>query len=248
MKKLISIFLLLVATTASAQNAATVLYTSQKVSAEKAGVERTITRGSILAVGDAISTAAGATARLRYFNGTMVTLGADSTYKIMEYAPDQDVVINASLNRGKMESETDNGPKREKLNTPVVAMAVIGTKYNVLVSSDVKNNVRVIEGMIEAGGRLWGPGESFVATPEGVSEAPFPNEGIVEISAEMEAATEEAIGVAGGDSLSSIAGDIEFLSTTIIVGESVASDTGASTLLDAPLATIEITSCLPGTI
>ncbi|MDI1351833.1 MAG: hypothetical protein PSV35_03545, partial [bacterium] len=81
------------------------------------------------------------------------------------YAPNQsDVAIKAELSQGKLESETSGGAQREALKTPVVALAITGTKYKVFVSNAQKTNVKLIIGEITVGASVLHPGDSVVAT------------------------------------------------------------------------------------
>ncbi|MDI1351832.1 MAG: hypothetical protein PSV35_03540, partial [bacterium] len=66
MKKFISILLFLSAHQVLSQSVGTVLFTAQKVIANNNGVERVLTRGAALNTGDAIITAADASAKIRY--------------------------------------------------------------------------------------------------------------------------------------------------------------------------------------
>lgn len=134
MKKLISTGLLILSHSIYADSIGTVLFTAKQVTAENSGATRALVRGGVLQVGDTIITAADASAKIKYANGTLVSIGPGSNYKIVSYSPNQsDVTLTAQLNQGKIESLTDGKEKREALKTPVVALAITGTRYKVYV-------------------------------------------------------------------------------------------------------------------
>lgn len=260
MKKVISIFLFLVSQHVFADAVATVIFTAKKVVAQGGGGERTLSRGSSLSAGDSIVTSADATARIKYLNGTLVTIGGDSNYKIISYAPPKsDVVINAELSRGKIQSETAGDKKREALKTPIVALAITGTKFNVLVGGPKKTNVQVINGEVQVNGVAWRAGQSFVATPMGISPAPFPAAGNIIITPAMSAATASSGGStstsssgssssASSSSSSSSATTVGLVSSTVVASSTTSSTTQANTGIDgSTAATIAITECLPTT-
>lgn len=252
MKKLIFIFLLFIVHNVFAESVATVLFVTKKATAQHAGAERTLARGDSLQAGDEIITAAESTLRFRYLNGTLVTIGPASNYKIIAYdpAPKSDVVINAELSKGKLQSQTSGGKKREALKAGVVALAITGTKFDVDVSSSVKTNVLVENGKVEAGGKSFGAGDSFVATPGGVQSAPFPAGSAIVITPAMEAATTEG-GISsttpasvGSQASMNGAGEIGLLATTTVAGQSLSSSAGATVTPPVDIATFTIT-CSP---
>ena len=185
MKKLISILLLSVISTMTMASVGTVLFTIKKVMAENKGVDRSLARGSALDVGDTIITAADASAKIKYNNGTLVTIGESSTYKIVAYSPSQEEVLKAELSKGKIESQTNGGAKKEALKTPMVALAITGTKYKAYVPNNKKTNVFLIEGIIKIDNKVLQPGESIVATMYGITPAPYPSAGNIVAPPEM---------------------------------------------------------------
>lgn len=257
MKKVISIFIFLVSQHVFADAVATVIFTAKKVVAQGGGGDRTLSRGSSLSAGDSIVTSADATARIKYLNGTLVTIGSDSNYKIISYAPPKsDVVINAELTRGKIQSETAGDKKREALKTPIVALAITGTKFNVLVGGPSKTNVQVINGEVQVNGVAWRAGQSFVATPMGISPAPFPAAGNIIVTPAMSAATASSGGStstsssssASSSSSSSSATTVGLVSSTVVASSTTSSTTQANTGLDgSTAAVISIAECLPST-
>lgn len=263
MKHLISIFLFLMMHSIFAAPIGTVLFTAKKVTAKRGGAERPLTRGAALEAGDTIVTAAEAVAKIRYLNGTLVTIGASSVYTILAYAPEQsDVTINAELKKGKIESETNGGAKRQSLKTPVVALAITGTVFKAYVSCNNKKNdaacdkktyVELISGQVTAGDRVMQPGESILATPAGIVDAPFPNAGTIPITPEMKAATSaEVESVGGADTSVSTKADTEsniastsatetsFVSTAVVASATVSTDTVVTPPPVAPEATFDI--------
>ena len=180
MKKLVLFCLIFTATHIFAQKVAVVLSTSNKVTATHNGTTRTLSRGSSLESGDAITTAANAQANIKYLNGTIVNIAENSNYKIIAYSPKtSDVQIKAELNAGTIYSKT-TGKTKEELKTPVTALAILGTKYAV----DVKNKrhiyVTVSEGHVKTNGIIFGPGSSILITPNGITNAQFPQQGKLE--------------------------------------------------------------------
>ncbi len=163
------------------QSIGTVLFTAHKVVAKRAGSDVKLARGSQLFSGDTIMTAEEAVAKIRYLNGTLLTIGSNSTYTVLSYKPDQSEVINAQLTKGKIESQSVGGPKQETLKTPMVAIKVSGTYFRAFVSGPKKTNVELKEGSIKVGNVDLKPGDSVVATPAGISPQPFPAAGIIPV-------------------------------------------------------------------
>lgn len=179
MKKLLLISLILATTNLFAQSAAVTLSVTNKVIAKMKKVERSITRGSALTVGDSVITAPSALATLKYTNGTVVDLGERSSYQILSYQPKQsDITIKAELYSGKLHSKT-SGRLKETLKTPVVALSILGTDYNVYVANRSTVYVKVNQGQVMARGKIIRAGESYVITPTKMYKTPFPAEGYV---------------------------------------------------------------------
>lgn len=131
MKKFILMGLCLVSCSLWAAPAATVLFTKNDV---KVASGQTLTRGSSLQVGDSIITGKESLAKIKYTNGTFVTLGEKSTYKILAYSPKQgDVEIKAELSAGIIDQRTTHKTK-EELKTPTIALAISGTHFGASVS------------------------------------------------------------------------------------------------------------------
>ncbi|VEG92601.1 FecR domain-containing protein [Legionella spiritensis] len=127
MNKLIFICCLFLTGHVFSQSVATVLFTSHTVKVKRGGVESNISRGASLQNGDTIVTSGQAVAKIKYANGTLVTLGENSVYKILAYSGNQhDIQIKSELTSGKIHSKT-SGKKKEILKTPVVALAILGT-------------------------------------------------------------------------------------------------------------------------
>jgi len=249
MKKLISLSLLLITPSIFAESVGTVLFTAQKVTANNGGAVRTLTRGASLSTGDTIITAANAAAKIKYTNGTIVSIGSSSNYKIVAYAPKQsDIAIKAELNKGKIESQTSGNEKREALKTPVVALAITGRKNKVYVGSRKKTNVELIEGQIQIGSQVLHPGDSIVATLQGISPAPFPAAGNISMSSAMintgdtssssssstsTASTSTTTTTTGSANNASVqTSGVEsttFVSTTTVVSQGVSSNTATNT-------------------
>lgn len=131
MKKFILMGLCLLSCSLWAAPAATVLFTKNDV---KVASGQTLTRGSSLQVGDSIITGKESLTKIKYTNGTFVTLGEKSTYKILAYSPKQgDVEIKAELSAGIIDQRTTHKTK-EELKTPTIALAISGTHFGASVS------------------------------------------------------------------------------------------------------------------
>lgn len=172
MKHLITVILVLMQTTLCAKTAV-ILSTSNTVKGALSGVSRVLQRGDSLNAGDTIVTGNNAIARIKYSNGTLVSIAPNSSYKIIAYAPEAEEQLKAELASGTMVSKT-NGRTKESLKTPVIAMAILGTEYAVSVKGPKKTYVHIRDGSVRLGGELLGPGDSVLATPSGIINAPFP--------------------------------------------------------------------------
>ena len=264
MTKLISILILVLISPIINAAVGTVLFTVKKVTAQNAGVTRPLNRGASLEVGDLIITAADAAAKIKYINGTLVTIGANSNYKIVAYAPSQEEVLKAELSQGKIESQTNGGAKKEALKTPVVALAITGTKYKVFVRDKKKTNVELIEGSIKIGNKLLKPGESIVATMYGITPAPYPAAGNIvappgmsSINSESSSSSSSTTGGSGtaassanASSQASGAATTAFVTTTTIVSQTTAADAAATTTtptipVTAPTFTMDCSTTIP---
>lgn len=182
MKKLTLLYFLIASTPVFAEAAAKILSTTNKVTVNGVAV----TRGANVSAGDAIVTAADAAANIKYTNGTLVNIGANSNYKILAYSPNKaDVQIKAQLDTGSIHTKTD-GKTKESVKTPVVALAVLGTEFQLAVSCNHKEtkqhqqckkviNLEVIEGRVQAGATVLTAGSSVLITsPSSIKPAPFP--------------------------------------------------------------------------
>jgi hypothetical protein len=253
MKKLICIFLLATTGSLFAQKVGTVLFTAKKVLAMQNGAQRVLARGAGLEAGDTIITESDATAKIRYLNGTLVTIGPASKYTILAYAPAQSEVIKAQLSQGKIESQTVGGVKRESLKTPVVALSITGTTFKVFVSSATQTNVALVSGEVKAGNQTLHPGESIVALPDGViNQAAFPAAGIIEAVPGLEAAgtgsdsssnlttdtgafsddSDDSSGSTSAAGSGGGASEVSFISSAIAVSDSVSGTTAVNTGLE----------------
>lgn len=187
MKRLVIIFLAIFSTYAVAKPAAKLLVAVNKV--YKNNKSQLIRRGASIAVGDTIITSKNAKATLKYNNGTLVMLGANSQYKITSFSPKANKIqLSSEFTKGKMHATTGK-QKREHLKTPIIAMAILGTEYMVYVPNSKTTYTKVISGCVQVCdvkyrkcGRVYTAGESFIATPSGVKSAPFPNAGNINIA------------------------------------------------------------------
>lgn len=160
MKKLIIGFCCFFVNMAFADSAAMVLFVAKSVNN---ATGQALARGTSLQAGDSVITGEGALAKIKYTNGTLVTLGEKTTYKIIAYSPKQgDVEIKAELTTGKLNIKTERKTK-EELKTPTVALAISGTQLNIFVpvvsnegttnegtTNVATTNVQVIDGDVFA--------------------------------------------------------------------------------------------------
>ncbi len=203
----------------AAQTAAKVLFTSGDVIAKRGGKIRKLSRGENLSVGDVVETSASAEARLRYTNGSLVTLSKKASYQILKYTPKQNVEIEAKLNRGQAKIVTEgNQSKREVLKTQVVAMAILGT--NVTVDTGIGNTleVKLVEGgPVNIGDvSISSPGVYNITTDENGNPV-IRTEGGQEVSTQSEQSTIEI------ESAETNVEDIGQLITTAAVSEGATS-------------------------
>lgn len=217
------------------QSIGTVLFTAHKVVAKRAGSDVKLARGSQLFSGDTIMTAEEAVAKIRYLNGTLLTIGSNSTYTVLSYKPDQSEVINAQLTKGKIESQSVGGPKQETLKTPMVAIKVSGTYFRAFVSGPKKTNVELKEGSIKVGNVDLKPGDSVVATPAGISPQPFPAAGIIPVIPAMQAAGASQTANATSNQTAGNAVNEASFANTIMVGEEVISNSTSLASVQIPL-------------
>lgn len=175
MKKIFFVSLLFISLNLFADSVATVLFTEDKVVAKNNGATRVLSRGSKLSIGDEVVTSDKGKVNIKYSNGTLVNLGSGSHYTILNYSPKQsEVQINADLSAGSLSSKT-TGNSKEELRTPVVALAILGTEYNVAVFDRRTTYINVIEGSVMANGMTLGPNSNVVVTPSGIQNATFPS-------------------------------------------------------------------------
>lgn len=177
--KTLMLSILMLACSSVFAKTAVVLSTKNAVQGSIQGANKLLKRGDALKAGDSINTGGGAIARIKYSNGTLVSIAPNSSYKILAYAPDAEVQIKAELTKGTMVSKT-NGKTKESLKTPVIAMAILGTKYATTVTSPKQTYIKVIQGSVQAGNRTLGPGDSVMASPSGVVDAEYPNNDFLE--------------------------------------------------------------------
>ncbi|KTD74541.1 FecR family protein [Legionella tucsonensis] len=245
MKKVIFTGLLMLATQLFAQSAATVLFTQKEVVVRHNGAERGITRGSSVEVGDEVVTGDDAAANLQYANGALVSMGADSNYKILAYAPKESVQIKAELSKGKLEIKTPENIK-ESLKTPILSLAILGTHIRVYVVGK-ETYIQVMDGLVLARGEYLRPGTSVRVTADRMENAPFPKEGEVKIAAATAvSAIETETGRTANTGSGSGADSVSFVSTVEITSTSTSTTTDAAQV--ASMADISLICQTPPTI
>ncbi len=252
MKKLISICLLLTAIPALADDVGKVLFTAKDVLLMRGGSQNKLGRGDSLQAGDTIVTAAASSAKIKYFNGTLVTVGELSKYKILAYSPKQgDVELAAELTSGKMESQTTGKKKqKEELKTPMVVMRIFGTKYKVFVPDAKTTNTMVESGEVKVGNMTLIAGQSSLSTPAGTLAAPFPASGNISKSETTQNGSETGAAGASHDNGGSEAGVSgaslsSLIGTTVVVSSATSGTEAASVIVGNALsiAPFVITSC-----
>lgn len=262
MKKLTLICLMLTSTHLFAVTAATVLFTASKVTGMHNGSIRDIKRGTKLEPGDSVITRSGGKANIKYTNGTLVNLGENSNYTILDYSPKQgDVQIKSELSSGKMNSASP-GKTAEQVKTPVVALAVLGTKFELAIicvkksTNKSKNkkdceqtaNVNVVEGKVKVGNKIVGPGGSVVATSSGgVRPAPFPPGASVKSSPGAPGNTNisSSSGSTSSEQTSNYSGSVN-LSTTQSTNSTTTTTTTSSTeVASTAAASVPVITCPP---
>ncbi|WP_058481324.1 FecR family protein [Legionella waltersii] len=180
MKKVILVGLFLTINNAFAEDVATVLFASNKATVIRHNSETSLVRGAKLAVGDAIKTGPKSLVNIKYNNGTLVNLGDNSDYKIIAYSSKpNEVQVNAELSKGKLKFQT-TGKSKEVLNTPIIALAIMGTSAHIYATSN-GIYVNLADGQILAGNNSLPTNQTSLVNPNGqVSESQMPPEGNVE--------------------------------------------------------------------
>ena len=144
------IFSLLIYSTGvfSEQSVAIVLFASDKVVAEQTNKQRTLSRGSKLFKGDSITTGSNARAQIKYTNGTIVSIEPNSQYETLSYAPKEETSLTMKLTSGEIKYDSHSKTKKKNLlQTNVVALSILGTRFNAKVS-DSKTYVNVSKGNV----------------------------------------------------------------------------------------------------
>ncbi|MCE3044039.1 FecR domain-containing protein [Legionella quinlivanii] len=159
MKKIILLIFILFTGTAFTAPAALVLSVTSKVSAQQGGKERTLGRGSQLFTGDTIITGAGAKAEIKYTDGSLVSIQENTSYQIVSYSSQQNVEFKTKLNKGAIEY-TSSKKKKGSIQTPVVALAILGTKLQAIATPS-NTYLDVKQGLVKGGNQLVGPGQQF---------------------------------------------------------------------------------------
>ncbi len=147
----------------------TVLFTMDKVIAEQNHVQRTITRGSILNGGDIIITGPSGQAKIKYNNGTLVSINPNSHYQVSSVGADSAKQYDATLSVGSIAYSSSGKKKQGTLHTPVVALAILGTEFTVTVSPPPYTvNLDVQSGQVQVGnGVVVNGGFNAVILPNG---------------------------------------------------------------------------------
>lgn len=149
MKKLIFFCIILSSTSVFSESVGKVLFTSGDVSGKVGGSETKLSRGSDIFVGETIITGAAGKANIKYSNGTTVGIDPGSNYQIQSFTPKADVTLKTALNSGSIEQDSHNkgAQKKSTVTTPVVALAILGTKTRITATSE-HTYVKVTQGTV----------------------------------------------------------------------------------------------------
>lgn len=174
--------LLVSSSTSFALDAGKFLFTQNDVAIKSSTLspKHAVTRGAGFAVGDTIVTGANSKAQIKYTNGTLVTLSANTSYKVVSYEPDSKTLQNeAYLAAGKMHSTTVHQEKAI-VKTPVVALAILGSEVIFTYDPDTKTaTADCIQGQVQVlpqGGLLL-PGTPSHFQQFNASDGTFDNSG-----------------------------------------------------------------------
>lgn len=141
-------FLMLCSPFVFSGSAGIALFASGDVTLKSGGAEKKLTRGASVSVGDTIITAASAKATIKYTNGTTVDITESSNYEILSYDPKASVGLKTALNQGSITQDSHSkAGKKSVVKTPVVALAVLGTKVLFKVAGD-STFLKVSEGKV----------------------------------------------------------------------------------------------------
>jgi hypothetical protein len=111
----------------------TVIFTADQVTAEQNHVKRTLARGAALYAGDVIITSDKSQAKIKYNNGTLVSIEPNSNYQVSATSTKANGAFDATLNKGSIEYKSTGKKKQGTLNTPVVALAILGTEFGATI-------------------------------------------------------------------------------------------------------------------
>lgn len=140
----------------AAPSIGTVLVAVNKVNAG----QRTLSRGSAIYNGDTIVTGDNSQAKIKYTNGSLISIGANSHYQTQSYSASKtDSSFKANLSSGSLEYKS-SGKKKGTIKTPVVALAILGTELKAIVTP-TNTYLQVDQGLVQGGAQLLGPGQQF---------------------------------------------------------------------------------------
>ncbi|KTD58254.1 FecR protein [Legionella sainthelensi] len=161
MKNLMVISVLFYSINAVAQPVAKVLNVTNTAIAKKGNIQRILSPGSTIHIGESIITKANAKIDIQYENGTLVAVQKNSNYETVAYTPQAALKLKAKLNNGAIEYKS-TGKKKGLIQTPVVALAIQGTQFK-LIAAPQKTYIQVTEGMVKSGNELLGPSQKFAS-------------------------------------------------------------------------------------
>ncbi|KTD11630.1 FecR protein [Legionella gratiana] len=161
MKKLIVISIFFYSISVVAQPVAKVVNVTNTAIAKKGNIQRVLSPGSPIHIGESIITKANSKIDIQYENGTFVAVQKNSNYETVAYKPQAELKLKAKLNKGAIEYNS-TGKKKGLIQTPVVALAIQGTRFK-LIAIPQKTYIEVTEGMVKSGNQLLGPSQQFAS-------------------------------------------------------------------------------------
>jgi hypothetical protein len=149
-----------------------ILTTGVVTATNAAGVEREVARGSEIFAEESITTSNGGSAKLRFTDGGVVSLDADSVFTVNAYvydgeggAPDSMIM---TMTRGTLRTLTgvigDDPADTYEMNTPFASIGVRGTEYALVVEPSGRVRVFVFDGSVAVS-----PGGGGVPTVVGLT-------------------------------------------------------------------------------
>ena len=146
----------------------TVLFTTDKVVVEQNHKQRAVTRGAPLYSGDTIITNATGQAKIKYNNGSLVTIRPNSNYVTSPATGQKNGELNATLNKGTIDYSSTGKKKQGTIHTPVVSLAILGTQFTLSYSELTQETiVIVLSGIVSMNNQIITGGATGTASSNG---------------------------------------------------------------------------------